>query len=134
MIRSLLHSTKIFSLLSIAALLLLCSCGSRTYTAPMTAVDPPLPGGQAKLVASFTSLQQNIFQPKCVTCHSGPNANKGVFLDSLANVQKVVVGGNAGASLLFQQVTSGRMPWGGPPLSSVEISAIENWINGGAKN
>ena len=48
--------------------------------------------------------------------------------------------GNSSQSLLFQKVSEAnppcgsQMPLGGPPLSSEQMTSIEEWINAGALN
>lgn len=81
----------------------------------------------------YSSLAQQIFTPRCITCHS----NRNYRLNSHAQVLRTVTPGNAANSLLYQAVTVGRdggkMPQGGG-LSSAQIKAIEDWINSGAPN
>lgn len=105
---------------------------------------------------TLSSIQANIFTPKCVNagCHPGGGAPM-----SLANGQSynTLVGaggtgvtssgyapllrvspGNAANSVLYLKVagtTLGSiMPLGRPPLSAAEVSAIQTWINNGAQN
>jgi hypothetical protein len=51
-----------------------------------------------------------------------------------------VAAGNASQSLLFQKVSEAtppcgsQMPLGAPPLSSAQMTLVEDWINEGALN
>ncbi|MGH7492194.1 MAG: hypothetical protein ACREOO_07345 [bacterium] len=119
--------------------IVLAACEHQT---PMTA--PPV-----QLQPTLSSIQANIFTPKCVNagCHPGGNAPM-----SLANGQSFgmlvnqasaynrprVAPGNANNSALYLKVSGttlgARMPTVGQPLSAAEVSTIQTWINNGAQN
>ncbi len=91
------------------------------------------------LTSSFRSLQQNVFTPKCVECHSGSNSPHGI---DLSNYQKIVnsplfpplvIPGNPEGSSLYEVCASGEMPKGAQHLSSEELKALYDWIKNGAK-
>lgn len=104
------------------------------------------------LQVTFSSIQDNIFTPKCVNagCHPGGGAPmslaKGVAFNNLVNVTATryspmvrVKPGDADNSVLYLKVkgdpqTGFRMPFGAGPLSNDEIDSIRDWINQGAQN
>ena len=110
-------------------------------------------GDQSALQPTFSSIQTNIFTPKCVNegCHPGQDApmslQSGAAFDNLVNVPSAFEGGNllrvnpndANNSALYLKVlgdarTSDRMPLLRSALSQDEINAIRDWINNGAQN
>ncbi len=102
---------------------------------PSTRQASPQPLGP-----SFTSLSQNIFTPKCVTCHSGSNPPGNTDLSQYETIvhnsrhADLVVPGKPENSHLFEVLHSGEMPPNGPALSAEEIQAVSGWISGGALN
>ncbi len=102
------------------------------------------------LQPTFSSIQANIFTPRCVnrSCHPGGGAPmslaSGVAYNNLVNVPSAygmprVMPLNAENSALFLKVTGSsltgnQMPLGFPALSRDEIDAIQDWIEAGAKN
>lgn len=84
-----------------------------------------------------------IFAQRCVMCHSGDSAPKGLKLDSYDSLLKgsasgpVVQAGDPAASELVRRlkgISQPRMPMTGPPyLTDDEIALFENWIADGAK-
>ena len=81
----------------------------------------------------FSYVNANIIVPNCVKCHGGASVSGGVNLNSYAGVRAALIAGNAASSKLFTEVNSGQMPPAGP-LSALQITAIQNWINAGALN
>jgi hypothetical protein len=129
------------------------SIGVTTITATASGISDtlnlavvPAPGLQATL----SSIQANIFTPKCVNagCHPGGGGPmslmNGVSFGTLVNVNSAygrprVAPGNANNSALYLKVigninTGSRMPLGGAPLSQTETDSIAAWINRGAQN
>jgi mono/diheme cytochrome c family protein len=99
----------------------------------------PAPAGAIKVqtLLSFADLQSNIFQPKCVQCHSSAKASGGVDLSSYVSIMgkfDLISPQNPEHSLVYTEVASGDMPDGGPPLSTNEVKAISDWILAGAPN
>jgi hypothetical protein len=90
------------------------------------------------LAATYTSIAQNIFQPRCVSCHGAQTASKGVDLSTYAKALGTgsIVPGNPAASTTYQDVANGSMPKGAgsSPLSAAEIKALNDWIAAGAPN
>jgi hypothetical protein len=81
-----------------------------------------------------------IFETRCVHCHEGEKPKGGLSLVSARRLQKggesgpVVVAGKPDESLLLDYVSGDKpeMPKDGKPLSPAEITAIRDWIAGGA--
>ncbi len=106
---------------------------------------------QGGLQPTLSSIQDNIFTPKCVNqgCHPGSGAPmslaQGVSFSTLVNVESSgfapllrVRPNDADNSVLLLKVigdsrTGQRMPRNGPPfLDQEEIDTIRNWIENGA--
>ena len=92
---------------------------------------------------TYESINQNIFQPKCVICHSPGNPGKRILLgkdDLLNSPLELVIPGNADESGLVVAVERSdekRMPPakdGKAPLGDLEKQAIRDWIQNGAKD
>ena len=97
-------------------------------------------GVAAPTVTTFSVLNQNIIQPLCIACHSGPTASQGIDLSSYSAMMAsgVVIAGNSTGSLIYQMVATGLMPQGGPTLSTAQrneiVNEIGSWIDAGATN
>lgn len=110
----------------------------------------PVDPGQQQIEATFSSIQANIFTPKCVNagCHPGGAApmslRSDVAYNNLVNKASIygplrVAPGDPENSMLYIKVKGdskygSRMPVGGQMLSTEEISAIRDWIQKGAPN
>ena len=107
-------------------------------------------GGGGPLVATFDSIQANVFTPICTTCHVGAAAPQGLRLDA-TNSYDLLVGvasnevpalqrvnpGDPDHSYLIQKIeghaaVGARMPLGGPYLDQTTIDVIRQWITDGA--
>jgi len=104
------------------------------------------------LQPTLSSIQDNIFTPKCVNqgCHPGGGAPmslaSGQAFNNLVNVQfsgfpplRRVKAGDPDESVLYLKVigsplTGDRMPLQRQRLSNDELEAIRIWIEGGALN
>ncbi len=77
--------------------------------------------------ATYTWINANIIQPKCIGCH------KKLFktYDSLVGTVKA---GRPQDSNLYKMTKSGMMPENGEALTDAELNAIQSWIADGAKN
>ena len=120
--------------------------GSDMPAASAGGTAPPIQGLQPTLA----SIQDNVFTPTCIGCHSGANAPQGLQLtagNSAANLINVpaprdptqirVIPGNPDGSLLIQKLQGtatlgARMPLGQPPLDPSTIAVIRLWITNGA--
>jgi mono/diheme cytochrome c family protein len=109
-------------------------CSYTHYKNEQGPVVPPTGAGTAAPEVTFTQLNQDIIQPKCISCHSASADSGGVDLGSYAGVAAQVVAGNPAQSTLYLQVESGQMPKGGPALSESELAEVYNWIAQGAQN
>jgi hypothetical protein len=128
-------------LLSCLAGLFFLSC---EHELPVAQQPPP------GLQATLSSIQDNIFTPKCAIsgCHQGTNASgnppmsleAGRARNNLVNVtsrtynKPRVTRGNANNSVLYLKVigdnsVGARMPQVGAPLSQAETDTIKAWIN-----
>ena len=100
----------------------------------------PAPGGTTTTtlplptVATFSSLEHNVFQPRCVGCHSSFSAAGGFAFDSYSGVMRAVNKTTPSSSKIYTITTSGAMPPSGPRLTSQEESLILQWIQAGALN
>ncbi len=128
-------------LLCVAGVFLACE-----HAMPVMQQAPP-----ANLQATLSSIQANIFTPKCVNagCHPGTGGGPmslraGDSFGTLVGVNSAygrprVAPGNANNSTLYLKVignnaVGGRMPVLGAPLSQTETDSIAAWINRGALN
>lgn len=112
--------------------------------------DPGDPGNGGPLIATFASIQANVFDVYCIGCHSGALAPEGLMLDTgnsysqLVDVASVQVDtlqrvepGNPDDSYLIRKLEGtaafgARMPEDGPPLPQSTIDVIRQWITEGA--
>jgi len=135
--------------LVLAALLAGCGESGSPVTTTSAAATANCPA--AALDASWGCIQDQVFTPKCIVCHSGPAAPNGMRLDA-ANSRGDTLGvpsvevpallriqvASSTLSYLVQKLegtaaVGGRMPLGGPYLSATEIGVIKKWIDAGAK-
>jgi hypothetical protein len=110
-------------------------------------------GAPPSLSADIQSIQDNVFTPVCVRCHSGAGAPQGLQLDAahsyalLVGVPSVedpslprVKAGVPDSSYLVLKlqgspgILGAQMPFGGPPLPQATIDVIRQWITNGAPN
>ena len=92
-------------------------CGSNNSGVPAGLPGAtPSPSSASGTPASFAEVNQNVIQPRCVSCHNAGVSPAEVDLSSYAGVRAQVTPGNPGASTLFQQVSNGSMPAVGPKL------------------
>ncbi len=125
---------------------------------------PPLPVEKIQVLRSWidkgalgptlSSIQQNIFTPRCTQCHFGLNPAASLNLEpgqSWANLVSImrpfdpeirVVAGDAANSFLIDKLEGNnlggsrgaRMPLSGPYLDQDTINVIRDWINNGAQD
>jgi mono/diheme cytochrome c family protein len=121
---------KYFAAAILVALLLAVACKTNPPDVP---ADP-----------SFAGDIQTIFNSHCISCHGNSSPPAGYSLTShagaLSNGSDTipnVIAGSADSSKLYRKVKgieTPQMPYGQPPLDSVNLEVIQNWINKGAKN
>jgi len=85
----------------------------------------------------FAEVQEQIFDSKCVMCHSGIFAPLGLDLSTYGSIVdnppfQVIKKGDAENSILYKVVLSGRMPARGRRLNQDELKLMYDWINAGA--
>ena len=100
---------------------------------PKTEEPTPEPIDDGKLTATFRSIQVNILEPKCVRCHSGPNAKAGLDFSTWESSMVSVEPGKPDESTFFAMVDWDEMPPRNP-LPQEEKDAIYQWILDGALN
>ena len=92
---------------------------------------------------TYESIDKNIFQPRCIICHSPGNPGKRVLLtkDELLNSPLLlVIPGNpdeSGLVVAVERADEKRMPpakEGKLQLNDVEKRAIRDWIQNGAQD
>jgi mono/diheme cytochrome c family protein len=118
-------------------LIIVAGCGSTSsdLARPAAAQASPNPGASPSVLpATFTSINQTIIQPMCISCHSGAAAPRGVDLSTYSGVVAQVVPNNPDSSQLYKSVANGSMPPNGPALSSAQLQQITSWISAGAPN
>jgi hypothetical protein len=108
----------------------------------------------AGTLATLTSIQDNVFTPRCAGCHTGngPNLPQAMNLTNASASRLALVGvaslqvpslqrvtaGNPNDSYLIRKLEGGpnivanRMPLGGPFLDQATIDSIRQWIANGA--
>lgn len=114
------------------------------YTLLIVAFMVSIPQVFAQAGTPYSPDIEQIFQARCVKCHSGPRPPEGLHLDTYGNVMAgakggpVIVPGHPDKSQLLKSIkgiSKPRMPKDGPPwLSEKEIALIENWIATGASD
>ncbi len=79
---------------------------------------------------AYSELYKNVFQVKCLTCHSSGAVNFSSYDSLMAGGSVLPL--NPVGSKLHIQVVSGFMPKGSSPLSAGDLAAIYSWIAAGA--
>ncbi len=137
---------RLLALLPIAVLAAGCGSGDSSGGGGGGGDD----GGGTMLVATFESIQQNVFSAQCEMCHTGASAPEGLRLDP-DNSYDLLVGvpssqqpslqrvepGNPDDSYLIRKLegtaaTGEQMPLDLPPLPQADIDVIRQWIADGA--
>jgi hypothetical protein len=134
-----------------AALLAACAGNGDGLNANGQPITPGTNPTNSPLSADFQSIQDNVFTPICVRCHSGAAAPQGLQLDAahsyallvgvpsneMPNLNRVAPG-DPDSSYLMQKLEGAagiagvRMPFGGPYLPQATIDVIRQWITDGA--
>ena len=99
--------------------------GPNTSTNNGTGTTTTTPGGSVtKVGISYLDVQQKVFAPSCVSCHSNGNASGGVALDTYSSV---VVNLQRAKSA----ISGGVMPPSGN-MSQTQVQILSDWIAQGA--
>ncbi|MBX7230813.1 MAG: choice-of-anchor D domain-containing protein [Bdellovibrionales bacterium] len=80
---------------------------------------------------SINESSENVRRANCSECHNGSftgNGPKDILNDQELIDKNYVIPGNPEASVLFQAVSTGRMPMGRANLSPEDINILSNWI------
>lgn len=89
---------------------------------------------------SYAKDIQPILESRCGSCHMGEFVSEGLHMDTYESLMEgsdhgpVIVPGDAGESILVQQLVKGKMPKRGPKLTPTQIQLIADWIEAGALN
>jgi len=89
---------------------------------------------------SFSADVLPIINSRCENCHGGDKIEKDLNLLSYNGIMAgsedgaVVAPGDVAGSLLYDLISSGKMPKRGPKVTPVELALIEAWIAEGALN
>ena len=122
----------------IAILLVLTSCGRNPSQLTFQEREH-IPGGgfliPGDAPVSFESVQDYILKPKCMSCHSGPDAkpsNDPIDFTTYESTMEdrfipLLIKGDPENSRLYEAVETGDMPVEGT-LSNKEIEFIRDWI------
>jgi len=112
-----------------------------TDTAIPTMIVPTTPPTVAPAQTSAVSYSNDILpilESRCVNCHGGQRVEEGLSLKTFADIMAgsdngpVIIPGDAGNSLLAEQIVSQEMPKRGPKLTPPQVQLILDWINQGA--
>ena len=91
-----------------------------------------------KTEVSYAKDVQPILEARCGKCHMGEFVSEGLHMDTYESLMEgsdhgpVIIPGDAGESLLVQQLVKGKMPKRGPKLTPAQIQLITDWIEAGA--
>jgi hypothetical protein len=108
---------------------------------PMPKPPPPppfAPLGQPGL--TFEKHVLPIFEAKCINCHGGGKKRGGLDVRTVAALLRggdsgtSLVRGSPDKSLLWETVSTNKMPPGQNRLSPAEKKTIQEWIAGGARD
>lgn len=145
------RSARGFTVPLLATLLGACAGNGQGLDAngdPIGSNDVP----ESALTADFQSIQDHVFTPICVRCHSGAAAPQGLQLDA-AHSYALLVGVPSAEQPSLDRVSAGdpdhsylilklegaagivgaQMPFGGPYLPQSTIDVIRQWISDGAQ-
>lgn len=107
-----------------------------------------LPGDNVEIRAEFKSIQKNVFDAYCISCHAGQYASGGLDLSSgnsynnlvnklnAAGDQTFVSPGASEKSYIISRLTADNSQIM-PPTGAIEshlIDTLKVWINNGALN
>ena len=89
---------------------------------------------------SYSKDAMPILQSRCLSCHGGGRASRGLSFDTYDTLMAgskngpVIIPGDPNGSRLIQLVQSGTMPKQGPKLTPDQIQILIDWILAGALN
>ncbi len=91
----------------------------------------PLPASGARV--DFVRDVKPILENRCVRCHGGGTAARGLRLDRRERAWMAISKKNPEDSRIFMASKSGFMPPGDHKLSAAELETLRVWILRGAK-
>jgi len=97
-------------------------------------VPEPEPAPEPVALGTFTWINENVIQPKCIKCHSGEKPKGKYDMSTYAKVMERIIPSDSGASEFYKLVLDGSMPKKADPLLQSELDAIRTWIDSGAFN
>lgn len=86
---------------------------------------------EATVLSTYSSIQTNILNEKCLRCHSSGTYNFSSYTSLMQSGVTIV--NSPETSLLYTSTANHRMPRSGSPLNSQQLDAIYTWIKNGAK-
>jgi hypothetical protein len=142
--------TRLFQPLRWGAFVAAAGVGLGACDEKLSDITGPTPN----LEPTLSSIQREIFTPRCASCHTGggrflpaaQNLTDGNAYAALVGVPSIgrpaetrVVPGDSDSSYLIKKLegvgTAGaRMPFNGTPLTDGQILVIRRWIEIGAPN
>lgn len=129
--------------------LMLAGCGGGGGSSSPTS---PTPSASTGVTESFSSIQSQVFNTRCISCHGSVRLEQGLNLqtnayNNLVNRRStqstglfLVSPGNPEQSYLIHKldgrsgIQGTQMPQGASPLSATDIDVIKRWIQNGAAN
>jgi hypothetical protein len=112
---------------------------STDASAPTDTAVATEPAAQGATV-SFAHDVLPIIESRCTNCHGGDRVEKGLNLQTYADVMAgsengpVVTAGDAADSKLIELIANQKMPKRGPKLTPLQVQIIAEWVNQGALN
>jgi len=97
----------------------------------------PVPSGTpSTLLATYTSVRQAVFVPKCLSCHSAGLSEGRYPMDVYATMMAtsgMIVPGNPSSSWVYTEIQAGYMPPShSSAVTAAELAVIKTWIQNGA--
>lgn len=96
-----------------------------TVTNPDAQTNTLSPAYTYVLPPTYTTLKNNIFTPKCVSCHG---ASGGFATNIYSQILTKLVMGDPATSKLYIRTANETMPQGNPKLTAVEKQQVFDWI------
>ena len=95
----------------------------------------PTPVSSITAQPTFSSINTNVLQTQCVSCHSGASPAGGYNFTTYAGVRTAIDTDSPSFSLLYTKISSGQMPPApATQLSSDLANVVLQWIENGAPN
>ena len=109
-----------------------------TSPTPIAGGPTPTPAPPSVLVATYASIRENVFVPKCLSCHSAGASQSKRPLDNYANMMantSLISAGDPANSGVYTEIDGGTMPPNNRnQVTAEEEAVIKTWIQNGALN